>query len=104
MKRYSNNARGRGIKTDEIVKADEFRDTIERTVQEIDEVLAQEQKQQEAVITDQAPSSTPVENSPQRAVSPNNNASEREVGEQQQHAVDSPRIYSTGRTESCERG
>ena len=57
------------------------------TVQGIEELLAQDQKQQEAVITDRAPSSTPVENPPQgAAASPNNNASEREVGEQQ-HAV-----------------
>ena len=50
-----------GELTDEIVKADEFRETIEMTVQEIEELLAQEQKQQEAVITDRAPSSTPVD-------------------------------------------
>ena len=84
-----------GELTDEIVNSDEFREKIEMTVQEIEELLAQDQKQQEAVTTDRAPPSTLVENPPQRAASPSSNASEREVGElqqQQQHAVDSPHI------------
>ena len=88
------------LTTDEIVNSDKFRETIaiEMTVQEIEELLAQDQKQQEAVTIDRAPPSTPVENPPQRAASPSSHASEREVGEQQQqqqqqqHAVDSPRI------------
>ena len=37
---------------DEIIKADEFRETIEMTVQDIEKLLAQDQKQQEAVTTD----------------------------------------------------
>lgn len=63
------------------------------TVLEIEELLAQDQKQQEAVTTDRAPSPTPVEIPPHRTASPNNSTSQREVGEQQQqHTVDSPRI------------
>ena len=77
-----------GELTEEIVKADEFKEHIELTILEIEGLLSQDQKQQVTATNGSSPLPTSVEVPPQRTASQNNSASQREVGEQQQqHTV-----------------